>query len=137
MIVDPYGGFSDYDFRAALSEALATAPKRDEFADADTVYWRRFEKQHGAPTQKELARHVKLYGRQGTEPFIGTEAEAADVLAFKSAKANLKEADRKRSRRSRSHAASEGAPRAQPRPHARCHRRHAQPVRSSREADPH
>jgi hypothetical protein len=98
VIVDPYGGWSDYDFRAALNEALATTPKRDEFADADALYWLRFNRDNGAPTQKELERHIKLYGRQGTEPFIAAEVEGADVLALKSAEANLREASRKRSR---------------------------------------
>src|SRR5690349_16118270 len=97
--METYAGFSDYNFRAALNEALATAPRRDEFGETDALYWRRFNNQHGAPTQKELARHIKLYGRQGAEPFIGTKGEGAGALAFKSAEANLNEASRKRSRR--------------------------------------
>jgi hypothetical protein len=42
---------------------------------------------------------MRLYGRQGTDPFMGIGAEGADVLGLKSAEANVKEAARKRSRR--------------------------------------
>jgi hypothetical protein len=94
-----YAGWSDYNFTTALAAALATAATRDEFAEADALFWRRFNERQGAPTQKELARHIKLYGHQGTEPFVGTETEGADVLTLKSAEANLKEAGRERSRR--------------------------------------
>jgi hypothetical protein len=93
-----YAGWSDYDFTATLKEALSSTPKWHDFDEANTVYWRRFNEANGTPTDKELQRHVKLYGRAGTETFLGA-TEDADGLARNSAEANLKESSRKRSRR--------------------------------------
>jgi hypothetical protein len=44
VIVHTYVGWSDYDFKAALNEALPTTPKQDDFGEATAVYWLGFNR---------------------------------------------------------------------------------------------
>jgi hypothetical protein len=70
-----------YDFNAVLDEGFATAPKQDEFAEADTAYWRRFNRDNGTPREEQLRRHAQRYGNEGVSEIAATIPNGSALAA--------------------------------------------------------
>ena len=107
----------DYDFASKLASARASAVRRPRasngteaerdvsislpvFAASATTLGDQ-PNAHALPTRQELDRHIRLFGTEGTEGLRRqlSTVDTTEVTAAKSEQANLRETQRKRSRR--------------------------------------